>query len=131
MDISYFYNYGNVELRDEIKQDIMVGLLTDKRSMYYYRDYGAGIMVHENDINNVIAQILMRYDIVIFMARRNREVSNGSSGYRDRRAVTSQSVIDVYSEGNESEVSVDMVYIPMFDMLNKENVTVKMGGAQS
>lgn len=126
MNIDYFFYYGQIEPRAEIEADLIQGLCQDRRSMFYHRSFGAGIPEYENSPIGLALDVSLRYEAASWVARRNREVSDGSGGTRDRRAITSQSVITIDSGNGGLDVTVP--YIPYFDWKNPSSITIKIGG---
>jgi hypothetical protein len=126
MDADYFFYYGQVDQRAEIEAELLAGAVQGKRTMFYHRSYGAGVSDHENAPIGLATSVALRYELASWVARRNLEVSDGSRGYRDRRAVTSQSAIEVTNEGGSVEVR--MGYIPFFDWRRPGEIPVPVGG---
>jgi hypothetical protein len=127
MDIDYFFYYGDIDLYDEVDADIAQGVVQDKRSMYYFRDFGAGLYQYENENPSDLATaVAMRYEIADWIARRNRYVSSGNGGTRDRRAVTSQTVIQTSAGKDTTDVSVP--YILLADTQGMKTVSFSLKG---
>jgi len=125
VDIDYFFYYGKVDQRDEIEADLLQGLTQAKRSMFYYRGFGAGVPGYENYPQGLSLQISLKFDVASWIARRNLEVSDGTNGKRDRRAVTSQNAIAIIQ--GENGVDINVLYIPYFDYEKPAMVTVPVG----
>jgi tRNA(Glu) U13 pseudouridine synthase TruD len=68
----------------------------------------------------------MRYEIADWIARRNRYVSSGNGGTRDRRAVTSQTVIQTSAGKDTTDVSVP--YILLADTQGMKTVSFSLKG---
>jgi hypothetical protein len=113
LDGDYFFFYGSVDQRKEIEADLVQGIMQGKRSLFYDRSFGAGVPEYENTAGGLSLEVNMKYDISAWVARRNREVSDGTNGTRDRRVVTSQSAIKIDQRRGEADVQV--LYIPFFD----------------
>jgi hypothetical protein len=127
MDIDYFFYYGDIDLYDEVQADIEQGIVQDKRSMYYFRDYGAGLYQYENEsFSNLATAVAMRYEIASWIARRNQSVSSGAGGTRDRRAVTSQTVIKTNTGKDSTDVSVP--YVLLSDTQSVKTVSFSLKG---
>jgi len=121
-DIDYFFYYGLTDQRAEIEADLSQGLMQSKRSMFYDRSFGAGVPEYENAPQGLALQVSLKYDIAAWVARRNQEVSDGSNGKRDRRAITSQNAIQIVQSGDGVDVMV--LYIPFFDYQKPATVTL-------
>ena len=110
----YFYFYGKPDLENEIASEILALLMQPTRSLFYSRGYNAaGVANFENAPNAIITQVVLPYDIVEAISRRNGLVSNGSQGNRDRRIAVSQQTVTV--EGKESELDLSVEYILLAD----------------
>lgn len=120
----YFFFYGQVDARKEIEADLVQGVMQAKRSLFYDRQFGAGVPGYENTAGGLSLEVNMKYDITAWIAKRNREVSTGSNGTRDRRVVTSQSAIKIDQRRGEADVQV--LYIPYFDYENPGIVQVPL-----
>jgi hypothetical protein len=109
-NLERFLYYGSLPVEDETQHDLKTGLMQERRKLFYNRDFGAGISEYENSGAGVALVVGLLYDIVTWITKRNGEVTDGSRGTKDRRAITSQSVIDV-KQGDNGEVDVDVGYI--------------------
>lgn len=126
MDMDYFFFYGTVEERAEIEADLKIGLMQDKRSMFYNRSFGAGVPDYENTAGGLAADVALRYSIASWISRRNSEVSDGSNGTRDRRVLASQSAIQIsQSPGN---IDIKVLYVPYFDYQKPSVITIPLAG---
>lgn len=126
MDIDYFFFYGQLDQRKEIEADLLCGLAQGRRTMFYHRSYGAGIPEFENSPVGLALNVSLRYEAAAWVARRNLEVSDGTGGYRDRRAVTSQPAIEI--SGSGGQVDVQVPYVPAFDVGSVGRVSVRVSG---
>jgi hypothetical protein len=129
MSMDSFFNWGNRELGQEIEDDIVLGLLQPKRSLFYSRSYGAGINMLENTPASITLQILGRYEVAKFMGYRNSVVTNGQNGLPDRRAVASQGSIDI-SVDRAGQVDFTVNYIPLYDYQSQKSVGLPVGIAR-
>lgn len=120
----FFYGQGNIE--QEIKHDILVGVTNPKRTMFYDREYGTDIDSYENKPISATMEVGIAFSVVEFMARRNNRVSDGSNGTRDRRVASSQSVIEISSK-NRNDIDVEIRYIPFNDYEKIDSVSI-LGG---
>jgi hypothetical protein len=122
---SFFYA-SQIDLREEIKDDIEMSLIQEKRSLPYFRSYGAGVTEYENEPISFGMMIKMRYEIAMWLAKRNGYVSNGDNGTPDRRAVTSQMAISV--KQNEAGIDITVPFIAFIDVNDQSNsVTISLG----
>lgn len=125
IDSDYFYHYGEVDQRSEMEADLVQGLVQPPRSMFYYRSYGAGVPGYENAPVSLSTEVALKYSVASWVARRNLEVSDGSGGTRDRRAITSQSAVSVRSDGDS--VTVEVLYVPYFDWKSPSTISLPVG----
>lgn len=105
-----FLFYGSLPVDDETHHDLKTGLMQEKRKLFYNRGFGAGISDYENMGSGVALVAGLMYDIVTWITSRNGDVTDGTKGTKDRRAITSQSVIEV-NQGGAGEVDVSVGYI--------------------
>lgn len=124
MDADFFFYCGKADQIAEIEADILAGLTQDTRSMPYDRSYGAGVTEYENLPTGSVFAELLKYKIAAWMAERNSQVSDGSNGTRDMRALTSQTVIEIVQR--DGAVSITVPYIPMFDAERAGQVVVSL-----
>lgn len=124
-DLDYFFFYGSNELDLEIEHDIMQGLLQPKRTLFYFRDEGAGVFEYENYPAGYFMQVSLRYDIANWVAQRNTRVSDGTDNYPDRRVATSQAVIKV--ENLQGQVDITVLYIPYFSYEKPTTIQLAIG----
>lgn len=124
IDGDYFFFYGQVDQRKEIEADLITLVMQDKRSLFYDRSFGAGIGEYENTPGGLSLEVNMKYDIATAIAKRNYEVTDGTNGTRDRRAISSQSAIRI--DQAPGEVDVQVLYIPYFDYQNPGIVRVPL-----
>lgn len=103
-----FFNYGKINLEDEVVYDLYELLLQPKRSMYYFRDGSGGVTDYENYPSG-IQLLLMKFSIASAIAKRNNYVSNGELKTRDRRAAVSQDFITIEYDKN-GNVNVGVVF---------------------
>lgn len=132
LDIATLLNYGRDPnaVEDEIRMDVYAGILQRQRTMFYNR--GFGVLPYENYPSGVHFSIGTRHSIASWIARRNREVGDGSGTTIDRRAITSQALITVNARGSGNAqlgvVDVQVIVIPMRSLRKRLAVTVPMGG---
>jgi hypothetical protein len=124
MDAFFFYDDLSVE--DSILHDALVGLPQKKRSLFYYREGSAGLDQHVNLPSGAFAEVMIRYDAAAWFGQRNRTVGDGTDGTKDRRAATSQEVIDVTRLGDGMEVAVPIV--PFSELSEPRTARVSIGG---
>lgn len=107
-----FFNYGDNDLDLEIESDAMMLVLQPPRTLYYNNLESCGIV--ENYPNAVSLQVILRYNIAKAFAFRNRMVTDGSKGTKDRRIAVSQNSIEFETVG-EGELNVSVLYIPFYN----------------
>jgi hypothetical protein len=125
--IDYFFNYGKSPLDEEIRHDVVLGLLQPKRSLFYDRADGAGIEDNEQHPSGIILQIEAKSSIVSWIGRRNTEVSNGTKGFPDRRIAASQETVDVVSDHKSGELDITVLYIPLADYKQPQSIKASSG----
>jgi len=127
---SFFY-WGLEDLPTEINDDVQWGLIQPKRSMFYNRGYGAGLAEFENAPIGLQSMVLIKYEAAKFMAVRNSVVTNGSSGYPERRVATSQDIITVDVDGNGQApgLNVNVPFIMLTNM-KKSRGFANLGGSK-
>ncbi|MBD5584201.1 MAG: hypothetical protein HDQ88_03895 [Clostridia bacterium] len=126
MHIDHFFNYGRTDLETEIRGDVEICLLTPYRKMFYMRSYGSEISEYENKPITEIARALLKYNITKALATQNTNTTTGADGTRDRRILTSQSNINVTTNGQELNIQVG--YLPMYNTTSKGQLDLSLGG---
>jgi hypothetical protein len=125
-----FFHWGEVALQDEIQEDVLSGLAQPKRSLLYNRSYGAGVSEYENAPVSLVSLVTLRLEVQKFFAARNKVVTSGQpySGrqYPDRRAATSQVLVNVVDEGG-GNLFVDVPYVILSDMAGAKQAKVPVG----
>ncbi len=124
-DIDMLFYYGQGDLQAETEHDLLLGLLQDKRSLYYNRQDGAGVREYENHPNGLLIEVGLRYDIMSWVARRNSMVGDGDDGTKDRRVATSQTVILLSRKG--SSLDIQVLYISYIDLEQPRTINIPLG----
>lgn len=125
-DIDNFFYYGVNDLTNELRHDIVQGVMQPRNTLFYGREFGAGATDFENYPNGLFLQVYLRYSIVDFIARRNRQVSDGTDGTRDRRVAVSHNSIRI-EYTNEGNVNVDIFYVPFSTFENPDTIRIPLG----
>lgn len=101
----YFFYYGeNVfDLNSEDEYDILQGVMQSIRSLFYFRQEGAGISDYENYPNAFSLLFLGRYNIVKWIAFRNFYISTNNF---NRQIIVSQDSIGLSQQGNMVDVDI-------------------------
>lgn len=120
-----FLFYGDAPEDLEAEADLTCGLTQDSRSMFYHRDYGAGVSDFENAPDGLSLQVGMKYRVADWVARNNLEVSDGSNGTRDRRVLVSQGSVQVEPDGGGKLVRV--LYLRYADLMSPKVLAVPLG----
>lgn len=123
---SFFY-WGEVPLEDEVDDDVRAALLQPRRSMFYNRGYGCDLTSYENSPVSFLTQVQLKYEAVRALANRNSVVTDGSSG-PDRRAATSQSIIEVEPAKDGAGYDMSVNYVMLSDMSRPRNASIPVGG---
>lgn len=126
MDMDYFYYYGQIDQQKEISANLDLHIRQPQRSMFYYRSCGSELSNFENNPISIITKILLKYSLVKSIAQMNSNVTDGSNNTRDLRVITSQSLIDVNSTGDEVDIKIQ--YLPMYDTEQKDKIEISLGG---
>jgi hypothetical protein len=93
--------------------------------MFYNRQFGGGISEYENQPNNLLTQIGLRFDIANAVAYRNTTVTDGSDNTIDRRLAVSQN--SIYFEIERDQLNIGVLYIPYLNYENFEQITIPLG----
>ena len=124
--IDNFFYYGEGNLRDEIRNDIIEGLVQPRNTLYYARELGAGLSGFENFPGGLLLEIGIRYTVVDFIARRNQLVSDGTNGTPDRRVAVSQHSVGIQRD-NMGNITVTIYYVPFADYENPDTIQIPIG----
>lgn len=124
--IDNFFYYGQNTLTNELRHDIVQGVMQPKNTLFYGREFGAGASDFENYPNALFLQVVLRFAIVDFIARRNQFVSDGTNGTPDRRVAVSQNSIRI-EQNPDGTVNVDILYIPYADYENPDIIQIPLG----
>lgn len=119
-DVVFFYGQNDLEI--ETKSDLISGLIQPKRTLYYNRNDGAGVVEKENFPNTIILNVFLRYSIVNWIGLRNTQVSDGTNGMPDRRVAVSQNFIEFIN--NKNNLDINVFYIPFADYKNIKSVSI-------
>jgi len=119
-DFDNFYYYGQGDLSEEIKSEVLMTLMQQMRSLFYNRSYDSSeVHRYENSPNTIVLNILIPYVVVTALGKRNQIVSDGDIG-PDRRIAISQTLVRVETKRDELNVTVQFI---LLSNLN-ENSTV-------
>jgi hypothetical protein len=124
----YFFYYGKVDVADECLSDLYQIVFQASRSLYFYRNFGAGISDYENYPNALMLQIMIPYSIAEAVSERNGRVSDGSNGTVDRRIALSQDSIEVIQEG--MNITVNVQYFLYMDY-STSTITLPLGSVKN
>jgi hypothetical protein len=126
-----FFNWGQIPISQEVGEDILGGLTQGKRTMYYNRSYGAGVPDFENTPISLLTIVTLRLEVAKFMSTRNAVVTGGQivNGvqYADRRAMTSQNVVQVTDAGGGA-LDVTVPYFLLADLSSLKQAKTTIGG---
>lgn len=122
-----FFFYEDLEVSHATQHDIAAGVMQPSRSLFYDREDSVGLEVHENVPISLFSEILMKYEIARWVARRNALVSTGDDGEIDRRVAVSQESIDIESN-KAGEVDVRVLFISFADLNQTGQVSIPLGG---
>lgn len=123
-DFDNFFYYGSGDLQDEIASDLLQILTQQKKSLLYSRSRNAaGIM--ENTPNSITTKVLLPFDIISAISKRNLSTGNGQNGSKERRVASSQNQVKITQ--NRSEADISVFYIPFSDIKQKKTVGFQVG----
>lgn len=125
-DMDVFFFYDEVELDYATEHDIAMGVIQPKRSLFYDREDSAGVSEYENTPQSIYTEIVIKYDIASWIARRNQLVGDGQGGTQDRRVATSQSAIETKQANGELDVQV--LFVAFADLQQPTQLTIPLGG---
>lgn len=127
-DFDNFFYYGQGDLARETKHDVLLTLLQPGRSLYYSRELdSADIDGFENTPNTIALAVLIPYNVVKALAKRNQFVGNGDDGTVDRRIAISQNIVRVRSNKNTGELNVSVHYLPLVNLNEGAEVSTPLG----
>ena len=95
MTIDSFFFFKEQPVNTATVDDIAQGFVEDPRRLYYGSELSAGIAAYENYPISFFQEIVIRYAASDYIGRRNFWVADGTEDLPDRRAVSSQSVVEV------------------------------------
>jgi hypothetical protein len=122
--IDKFFFYGKLDLDTEVNNDLLQGIIQPKRTMFYFREEGCGASDYENSpltYNNIV---LLKYEIVNWFAFRNSYISKASDNLPERRALTSQNIIDFEIDSQNGEANLYVYYIPLTNIKQMQKVII-------
>lgn len=123
-----FFYHDTVDVSEQIKADLLVGLTLPVASLFYNRSYGCDFSPIEGAPNSLFMQVVIAYAVALFIANRNRVVTDGTSGSVDRRALASQDMVSVTPNGKNLDVGVG--YIETRNPQGQHTLRWTMGGTR-
>jgi hypothetical protein len=116
-----FFYHGE-ELDDDIRNDIIIGVVQSKRSFFFNRQDSAGVSSKENFPDSLSTFIGIQYAVAKWVGYRNSYVSDQDP---DQRVATSQFAITTESN-KQGKLSVKIPYISFKDQrdLNIINIPI-------
>ena len=121
-DFDVFFYYGLGELSLENASDLMLGLLQEKRTLYYNRR--EGIANKENYPNALTLQVGMKFEIASYAAYRNTQVGDGTDGTKERRLGVSQDSIAFEVKNDNLDVKVFYIEYNNYNDVKNINLPV-------
>jgi len=125
-DMFFYYGTGLIDETDETEMDILQGCCQDNRSMFYFRQEGAGISSNENMAISLSNYIMSRMYVIKWVAFRNGYISDGRDELPDRRIATSQNMIGV-QEAEKGVLNLTIYYIFFKDYTNIASISLPIG----
>lgn len=128
-DTFFYYGQNKNNLNAEIESDLIIGVMQSKRTLFYNREFGGAIPDHENYPTGIALTIGLRFDISMHIARENTRVTDGNSGFQDRRIAVSHNSISIKEpETNSGNLDVSILYIPIVTQ-TPEKINLPIGGS--
>jgi hypothetical protein len=93
-----FFYYGQSNASDEIRQDILNGVATSKKKLFFNRSDSAGVNDFENAPSGLAIEIGLKFAIIEWLAYRNTYTGTGTNGSKERRVASSQNEIKIVSD---------------------------------
>lgn len=119
---NFFYYGENVIEKDvEDEFDVWCGILQPLKSLFYFREEGAGVSQSENLPNTLSLLMGLNYNITKWFAFRNSYVSDGRDNFPDRRIAVSQQTIGI-EQDNQGNLNIDLFYISFSDYEKPKNI---------
>ena len=115
---------GKIDILKEIENDLLLVLCQPLGSMFYNRDYGAGLDQLENEPTSLMMQVYGRYMVVNAITQENERNYNET---RDKRVLVSQASIDFDVDSAKGEVTVTVNYIPYSNISTVQSISVPTG----
>jgi len=125
----YFFNYGLLDSKDEAKHDLIEVIVQPQKSMFFFREFGAGIKNMENFPSGLRLRIAVTYGIANAVAFRNTVVTDGSEDYPDRRLAVSQDSIE-YKQDDAGNLDLSIFYFLYADVKNPSQIMLSTGVIQ-
>lgn len=126
-DIDYFFFYSKNNFEDECAHDLYELLLQPQKSIFYNREFGAGVSESENSPNALSLQVNLRYQIAQAIADRNSVVTDGRNGTKDRRIAASQFSINFKQAVQSGELDVEVFYFLYANYDTPQNLSMPVG----
>jgi len=124
-DFDNFFYYGDGDLGMEIESDIHQIVNQNIRSLFYNRNNdSAGIDEYENTPNTIILSVLIPYNIVSALSKRNIHVGDGQNGTKDRRIAVSQNSVKMVNSKNNIDISIFYVLLGNVSVTQKTLVNL-------
>jgi hypothetical protein len=101
----FYYGENLFMIEEEDEFDIIQGIMQSLKSLFYFRQEGAGIQELENNPNSFILLLIGRYNIVKWVAFRNTYIISNNF---NRQIIVSQDSIGITQEYNK--VNIDVGY---------------------
>jgi hypothetical protein len=124
-DFLFFYAENELDYRDACLHDIYEIALQPNRSMYYFREYGAG--QRYNFPVSLTERIMIPFNIANAIAKRNLYVSDGSGGIPDMRIATSQDAIS-FSVDDMGNIDITVLYFLYADLRDRQSARLQVNG---
>lgn len=127
--MDYFFYYGMNDFRDECKSELLQIIIQPKKSMFFFRNNGAGVKSCENFPSGLLMQLGITYGIANSVAVRNTYTTDGANGYPDRRIAVSQGSIE-YEQDNSGNIDIRVYYYLYADLSSKNYLKMTTGAIQ-
>lgn len=125
VDWDYFWYAGQIGIIDEVREDLKMGIMQPRGSLYFNRMDGTILYLKENAPGTINHEIETRFSIVDWVGRRNIEVDDGEESGIDQRAVVSQSSI-TFDRIDRQSYDVSVYYYLFSDITQFQKMTVQI-----
>ncbi len=122
----FLFNYKDISNELMAEHELSLLISQPRRSLFFFRRYGAGLEEFENQPNTVLLQVKARHRILEAINYHNLFITDGRDNTIDRRIAASQGSINVKSEG--SNIDIEVFYFLYNKYQDLKNLRTQTGG---